>query len=71
MLSELMSKLRPPARGEALPGRAEPIATAAAHYLNGRPLKGPYPPGIETAIFGMGCFWGAERKFWQAGEGST
>ena len=69
MLSALMSKLRPPAQGEALPGRAEPIATAATHYVNGRPLKGPYPQGIETAIFGMGCFWGAERKFWQAGDG--
>ena len=69
MLSELMSKLRPPADGEALPSRAEPIATTATHAVNGRPLKGPYPPGIETAIFGMGCFWGAERKFWQAGEG--
>ena len=69
MLSGLMSKLRQPAPGEALPGRPEPISTAAAHYVNGRPLKGPYPPGIETAIFGMGCFWGAERKFWQAGEG--
>jgi peptide-methionine (S)-S-oxide reductase len=69
MLSGLMSKLRQPASGEALPGRPEPIATAATHYVNGRPLKGPYPPGIETAIFGMGCFWGAERKFWQAGEG--
>jgi len=68
MLSGLMSKLRP-APGEALPGRPEPIATAATHFVNGRPLKGPYPPGIETAIFGMGCFWGAERKFWQAGEG--
>ena len=69
MLSALMSKLRPPAQGEALPGRAEPIATAASHYVNGRALKGLYPQGIETAIFGMGCFWGAERKFWQAGEG--
>jgi peptide-methionine (S)-S-oxide reductase len=69
MLSGLMSKLRQPASGEALPGRPEPIATAATYYVNGRPLKGPYPPGTETAIFGMGCFWGAERKFWQAGEG--
>ncbi len=69
MLPELLSKLRPAAKGEALPDRAEPIATAATHYVNGRPLKGPYPPGIETAIFGMGCFWGAERKLWQAGEG--
>ena len=50
----------------ALPGRAQPIATAATHYLNDRPLKGPYPQGTETAMFGLGCFWGAERMFWQA-----
>jgi len=62
-------KLEMPTPAEALPGRAQPIRTAATHFVNGRPLKGPYPPGIETAIFGMGCFWGAERKFWQAGEG--
>src|SRR6478672_1895598 len=54
-----------PSRDEALPGRAEPIATAATHAVNGAPLKGPYPAGTETAIFGLGCFWGAERKFWQ------
>ena len=53
----------------ALPGRAEPLATAATHFVNGAPLKGPYPDDAQTAIFGMGCFWGAERKFWQAGEG--
>ena len=46
MLSGLMSKLRQPGPGEALPGRPEPIKTAATHYVNGRPLKGPYPPGI-------------------------
>jgi len=69
MLSGLMSKLRQPRPGEALPGRPEPIKTAATHYVNGCALKGPYPPGIEIAIFGMGCFWGAERKFWQAGQG--
>jgi peptide-methionine (S)-S-oxide reductase len=54
---------------EAPAGRAKPIATAATHYVNGHPLKGPYPAGLQTAIFGMGCFWGAERKFWEAGEG--
>jgi peptide-methionine (S)-S-oxide reductase len=53
----------------ALPGRSQAIATAATHYVNGHPLKGPYPADCETAIFGLGCFWGAERKFWQAGEG--
>lgn len=69
MLSALMSKLRPPAQGQALPGRAAPLVTATTHYVNGRALKGPYPQGIESAIFGMGCFWGGERKFWQAGKG--
>ena len=69
MFSFLSKTARMPTAAEALPGRAQPIATAATHYVNGRPLKGPYPAGSETAIFGMGCFWGAERKFWEAGEG--
>ena len=50
---------------EALPGRASPIPTAETHYVNGNPLQGPYPQGLETAIFALGCYWGAERKFWQ------
>ena len=58
-----------PTVAEALPGRATPLATAERHFILGRPLKPPYAPGIETAIFGMGCFWGAERKFWELGEG--
>jgi len=53
----------------ALKGRPEPIPTAETHFVNGRPLKGPYPAGSEGAIFGMGCFWGAERKFWELGDG--
>ena len=58
-----------PAKSEALPGRPSPIRTASQHFVNGNPLEGPYPRGFETAIFGMGCFWGAERKFWELGDG--
>ncbi len=58
-----------PAPGETLPGRPTAIATASRHFINGNPLKGPYPVGSDKAMFGMGCFWGAERKFWELGEG--
>ena len=58
-----------PAPGEALPGRAQKIPTASRHAVNGHPLQGPWPAGFETAMFGLGCFWGAEHKFWQIGEG--
>ncbi len=50
---------------DALPGRDAAIPTADTHFVNGQPLKGPYPEGAEMAQFGMGCFWGAERKFWE------
>ena len=65
----LRKKSELPQPGQALPGRASAIPTAERHFLNKRPLKGPYPEGLQTAVFGMGCFWGVERKFWQLGEG--
>ncbi|MBV9077896.1 MAG: peptide-methionine (S)-S-oxide reductase MsrA [Methylobacteriaceae bacterium] len=54
-----------PKPGQALPGRAEAMPTAETHFVNGRALQGPYPAGMRTAVFGMGCFWGVERMFWQ------
>lgn len=58
-------KTKMPDAAEALPGRATPIPTAETHFVNGRPLKGPWPDNLQTAMFGMGCFWGVERLFWQ------
>jgi len=58
-------KLRLPAPGDALPGRAEPIATAPTHLVSGEPLRPAFRDGLATAIFGLGCFWGAERLFWR------
>lgn len=65
----LRKRLTLPAASEALPGRPTPILTAETHFLTGNRLKPPFPAGIETAVFGLGCFWGAERKFWQLGDG--
>jgi peptide-methionine (S)-S-oxide reductase len=58
-----------PSAAEALPGRAAPIPTATTHYVNGERLRPPYPDGLAQAVFGLGCFWGAERKFWELGDG--
>jgi peptide-methionine (S)-S-oxide reductase len=54
-----------PSAADALPGRAAKMTVPAAHFVNGHPIASPYPDGLETAMFGMGCFWGSERKFWQ------
>ena len=62
-------KAEMPAAADALKGRPQAIATAKTHFVNGKTLKAPYPEGYEMAMFGMGCFWGAERKFWELGEG--
>jgi peptide-methionine (S)-S-oxide reductase len=54
-----------PTADTALPGRADALPTAETHFVNGHALKGPYPDGFETAVFGLGCFWGAEKAFWK------
>lgn len=62
-------KVEMPPREKALPGRAATMPVPSRHFVNGNPLKPPFPDGMEQAVFGLGCFWGAERKFWQAGPG--
>jgi peptide-methionine (S)-S-oxide reductase len=54
-----------PIAEETLPGRDEPVEVPPRHFVNGNPLEGPFPEGTEVAVFGMGCFWGAERRFWK------
>jgi len=54
-----------PAREDSLPGREEPMAVPGRHFVNGRPIKPPFEAGLEQAVFGLGCFWGAERAFWE------
>jgi peptide-methionine (S)-S-oxide reductase len=65
----LGKKLTLPTPAEALTGRAQAIAPPDRHAVNGNPMTAPYPAGMEQALFGMGCFWGAERKFWQLPAG--
>ena len=65
MLTFGKKSLELPTAETALPGRAHSIPTAETHFVNGHPLKAPYPDGLETAVFAMGCFWGVERIFWQ------
>ena len=61
----LKKKVTLPTESEALPGRSEPMPVPAAHFVNGRRLIAPFPEGAETVMVGMGCFWGAEKMFWQ------
>lgn len=62
---DLYKKTEMPHEAEALPGRNEKMRVPSRHYVNGHPLVPPYPVGMQMAMFGMGCFWGAERLFWQ------
>jgi peptide-methionine (S)-S-oxide reductase len=61
----VFSKLRMPTKEQSLPGRAERMPVPAAHHVNGARLSPPFPDGLERVVFGMGCFWGAEKKFWE------
>ena len=61
----LAHKIELPTAAQALPGRETPMPVPEAHYVNGHPLQAPFPTGLEQAVFGLGCFWGAERRFWQ------
>jgi peptide-methionine (S)-S-oxide reductase len=58
-------KLELPTPEDALPGRSTQMPVPDRHFVNGNPIQGPFPDGLETVVFGLGCFWGAERKFWQ------
>ena len=71
-MSFLFKKTTLPTPAEALPGRQQPLKTAQQHFVNGNPIVPPFPAHLQQALFGLGCFWGAERKFWQqAGVFST
>src|SRR3569832_1923427 len=62
---DLFRKTRLPSQEEALPGRAEAMPGPSTHYVNGHRMLPPFPQGMALALFGLGCFWGAERVFWQ------
>jgi len=59
------NKLKIPSKNDALPGRADRMPVPAAHFVNGARLEAPFPSGLQLAVFGLGCFWGAEKKFWE------
>ena len=61
----LTEKLALPTAEQALPGRSTPLPVSARHFVNGNALQGPFPEGLQQAVFALGCFWGAERRFWQ------
>ena len=65
LINMLNNKLKLPPRENALPGRDRPVDSGTRHFVNGASLHEPFPQGMEKAVFGLGCFWGAERKFWQ------
>jgi peptide-methionine (S)-S-oxide reductase len=65
----MRKSLEMPTAEQALPGRPTPIPTAKRHFVNGNPIQPPYPEGLQRAVFALGCFWGAERKFWELGDG--
>ena len=64
-LFQMRKKHLMPTPATALPGRDDEMPVAAAHFVNGNPMQGPFPEHLQQAMFGMGCFWGVERKFWQ------